>query len=275
MKRRHSLPGRPRVSGRGHYRRRLLTAAITTVLSVASLLAQPPAAGAHTTSATATAVRHYHWDDGHVRINVSYTQTSFVYGSAAGGPALIKESKNYRRASSPQAAYNYCSTKTTRGFIFTRPCLSDARNQLLNDKRALDRYLGPLTHCEAPIGRRLLQTRHSLTVAFASAASFYGYAVLSGYAGHYLPNHIGPHLTIQVLAGLLALVIIAQHFINVVGSRSPALPELLATIGSWFANSAMVHALSELHAHIGETIAAYFAERHQSPPRCIELANMV
>lgn len=209
--------------------------------------------------------RHYYWDDGHVRINVSYTREAFVNGPANGGPALIREGKNYLLATSPQAAYDHCQTKTTSGFIFTRQCLSDARNQLINDQRALNRYLGPLTNCDASIGRRLLQVRHPLSVTFASAASFYAYSVAAGYAGHYFPHLIGPHLTIQIVAGLLALTVIAQHFISLAGNRShPALPELLATIVSWFANSALVQAVSELRSQIGETVSAYFAQRHQA-----------
>jgi len=243
------------------------------MLTVIALFTQPAMANATTATTTATPEAHYYWDDGHFRINVSYTEAAFN-GSANGGPALIPDGK-YVFSTNANRAYQYCQQHTSAGYIHTRECMNEAGGQIKADLKSLDYYLGPLTQCEAPIGRRLLQDRHSLSVVFASAGLYYGYSVAAGYAGHYFPHLIGPHLSIQIVAGLLALTVIGHHFLNVLASRSPTFPELLATVGSWFAESALVTAAHQLREHIRETIAKYFEHRRQSPPSCAMLADMV
>lgn len=252
---------------RGASRPVVLMAALLAMVSVFVYGAQPASA--------AGSYRPLHWDDGHVRINVSIELNAY-FNPGNGEPALIRSDAKYNGEATPAQTHKYCSAHSaSAGFYRTQQCITDAGNELKNNLTELDRYLGPLTHCEAPVGRRLLQDRHSLTLAFATAAAYYGYSVSAGYAGHYLPHLAGPHLTIQVQAGLLALAIIAVHFINILHSRSPTLPEMLATVASWFANSAVLEAISALRSNFGETLTAYFDQHPTQEATCTALANMV
>jgi hypothetical protein len=256
--------------------RKVVATAATAILCLTTFVVVPVQASAYPYASN-------YWIDPATgdRYEVDYTAAAFNGPATVAAPSLIQSGKYVLHANANNT-FEFCQYNPFPGYYpHTKQCMRQAEAELVSRRSAIDTQLGSFASCRATVGRQLLANRSkAVKLVFVSGAVFYGYSVTSQYLSHVLPQHIGATATTHVIAVLLAATVIATGLINLLADSDLTIPELAATIFSWFGNTQLAGYMSDLatfmNSHNGETIAHWYMDHSGvAHPSCTQLANEV
>jgi hypothetical protein len=256
--------------------RRFIAAAAAVILCLTTFAVVPDQASAATYASTS-------WVDPTTgdSYEVDYTSGAFNGPATLGAPSLI-QSDGYVEHASADETYQFCQDNPFPGYYpNTQQCLHQATDELSSDRNAIDSQLGEFASCRATVGRKLLaSTAKKVKLVFATGVIYYGYSVLSQYASHNLPQHIGETATTHVLAILLASTVILTGLLALLPDTHLSFRELIAVASSWYGNTQMRGYIQDLATfrdhHYGETISRWFMDHSGvAHPSCAQIADAV